>query len=100
MEKKKVLKRLYVGRLGHTVSKAELQERFSKFGNVTDSEIVIRKDDQGNTMKTFAYINISISEADLKRCMSILNKPLNPAIGALTLAKEALPMGSLALAPE
>uniref|UniRef100_A0A8C4WLQ5 RRM domain-containing protein n=1 Tax=Gopherus evgoodei TaxID=1825980 RepID=A0A8C4WLQ5_9SAUR len=78
MEKKQVLKRLYVGGLGHTVSEAELQERFSKFGNVTDAEIVIRKDDQGNTMKTFAYINISISEADLKRCMSILNKPLNP----------------------
>ncbi|XP_032641755.1 nucleolar protein 8 isoform X2 [Chelonoidis abingdonii] len=74
MEKKQVLKRLYVGGLGHTVSEAELQERFSKFGNVTDAEIVIRKDDQGNPMKTFAYINISISEADLKRCMSILNK--------------------------
>ncbi|XP_065263552.1 nucleolar protein 8 [Emys orbicularis] len=74
MEKKQVLKRLYVGGLGHTVSEAELQERFSKFGNVTDTEIVIRKDDQGNPMKTFAYINIGISEADLKRCMSILNK--------------------------
>ncbi|KAM9133601.1 nucleolar protein 8 isoform 2-T2 [Pangshura tecta] len=47
MEKKQVLKRLYVGGLGHTVSEAELQERFSKFGNVTDAEIVIRKDDQG-----------------------------------------------------
>ncbi|CAM4579214.1 unnamed protein product, partial [Eretmochelys imbricata] len=74
MEKKQVLKRLYVGGLGYTVSEAELQERFSKFGNVTDVEIVIRKDEQGNPMKTFAYINISISEADLKRCMSILNK--------------------------
>lgn len=48
MEKKQVLKRLYVGGLGHTVSEAELQERFSKFGNVTDVEIVIRKDEQGN----------------------------------------------------
>ncbi|KAM7169332.1 nucleolar protein 8 isoform 2-T2 [Macrochelys suwanniensis] len=47
MEKKQVLKRLYVGGLGHTVSEAELQERFSKFGNVTDAEIVIRKDEQG-----------------------------------------------------
>ncbi|XP_075795813.1 nucleolar protein 8 isoform X3 [Pelodiscus sinensis] len=74
MEKIKVLKRLYVGGLGHTVSEAELQERFSKFGNVTDVEIVIRKDEQGNPMKTFAYISISISEVDLKRCMSILNK--------------------------
>ncbi|NXS72485.1 NOL8 protein, partial [Pandion haliaetus] len=74
MEKKQVSKRLYVGGLGHTVSKAELQERFGKFGHVLDAEIITRKDDQGNPMKTFAYINIGISDADLKKCMSILNK--------------------------
>lgn len=48
MEKKQVSKRLYVGGLGHTVSKAELQERFGKFGHVLDAEIITRKDDQGN----------------------------------------------------
>uniref|UniRef100_A0A8C0EKG4 Nucleolar protein 8 n=1 Tax=Bubo bubo TaxID=30461 RepID=A0A8C0EKG4_BUBBB len=67
-------KRLYVGGLGHTVSKAELQERFGKFGRVLDAEIITRKDDQGNPMKTFAYISVSISDADLRKCMSILNK--------------------------
>ncbi|KFO87580.1 Nucleolar protein 8, partial [Buceros rhinoceros silvestris] len=74
MEKKQVSKRLYVGGLGHTVSKAELQERFGKFGHVLDAEIITRKDDQGNPMKTFAYISVSISDADLKKCMSVLNK--------------------------
>ncbi|XP_035748118.1 LOW QUALITY PROTEIN: nucleolar protein 8 [Egretta garzetta] len=74
MEKKQVLKRLYVGGLGHTVSKAELQERFGKFGHVLDAEIITRKDDQGNPMKTFAYISVNISDADLRKCMSILNK--------------------------
>ncbi|NXK13746.1 NOL8 protein, partial [Herpetotheres cachinnans] len=74
MEKKQVPKRLYVGGLGHTVSKAELQERFGKFGRVLDAEIITRKDDQGNPMKTFAYISVNISDADLKKCMSILNK--------------------------
>ncbi|XP_029851766.1 nucleolar protein 8 isoform X1 [Aquila chrysaetos chrysaetos] len=74
MEKKQVSKRLYVGGLGHTVSKAELQERFGKFGRVLDAEIITRKDDQGNPMKTFAYINVSISDADLRKCMSVLNK--------------------------
>ncbi|KFV41689.1 Nucleolar protein 8, partial [Gavia stellata] len=74
MEKEQVSKRLYVGGLGHTVSKAELQERFGKFGRVLDAEIITRKDDQGNPMKTFAYISVSISDADLKKCMSILNK--------------------------
>ncbi|XP_071406143.1 nucleolar protein 8-like [Pithys albifrons albifrons] len=46
MEKEQVSKRLYVGGLGHTVSKAELEERFEKFGHVLDAEIITRKDDQ------------------------------------------------------
>ncbi|KFZ54326.1 Nucleolar protein 8, partial [Antrostomus carolinensis] len=74
MEKEQVLKRLYVGGLGHTVSKAELQERFGKFGHVLDAEVITRKDDQGNPVKTFAYISVSISDADLRKCMSVLNK--------------------------
>ncbi|KGL86219.1 Nucleolar protein 8, partial [Charadrius vociferus] len=74
MEKKQISKRLYVGGLGHTVSKAELQERFGKFGRVLDAEIITRKDNQGNPVKTFAYISVSISDADLKKCMSVLNK--------------------------
>ncbi|NXV72577.1 NOL8 protein, partial [Atlantisia rogersi] len=75
MEKKQVSKRLYVGGLGHTVSKDELQERFGKFGQVLDVEIITRKDGQaGNPLKTFAYISASISDADLRKCMSVLNK--------------------------
>ncbi|XP_075279868.1 nucleolar protein 8 isoform X1 [Opisthocomus hoazin] len=74
MEKQQVSQRLYVGGLGHAVSKAELQERFGKFGRVLDAEIITRKDDQGNPLKTFAYISVSISDADLRKCMSILNK--------------------------
>ncbi|XP_053932547.1 nucleolar protein 8 isoform X2 [Cuculus canorus] len=74
MEKEQVSKRLYVGGLGHTVSKAELQERFGKFGHVLDAEIITRQDDQGNPMKTFAYISVRISDVDLKKCMSALNK--------------------------
>ncbi|XP_074459375.1 nucleolar protein 8 isoform X1 [Larus michahellis] len=74
MENKQVSKRLYVGGLSHTVSKAELEERFGKFGRVSDAEIITRKDDQGNPVKTFAYISVSISDTDLKKCMSVLNK--------------------------
>ncbi|NWH79384.1 NOL8 protein, partial [Piaya cayana] len=74
MEKDQVSKRLYVGGLGHTVSKAELQERFGKFGRVVDAEIITRKDDQGNPVKTFAYISVTMSDVDLKKCMSALNK--------------------------
>ncbi|XP_051483723.1 nucleolar protein 8 isoform X2 [Apus apus] len=74
MEQERVSKRLYVGGLGHAVTKAELQERFGKFGEVLDAEIITRKDDQGNPVKTFAYLTVSISDADLRKCMSILNK--------------------------
>ncbi|NXC97134.1 NOL8 protein, partial [Certhia familiaris] len=74
MEKEQVSKRLYVGGLGHTVSKAELEERFGKFGRVLEAEIITRKDDQGNPTKTFAYISVNITDADLRKCISILNK--------------------------
>ncbi|NWQ66013.1 NOL8 protein, partial [Neopipo cinnamomea] len=74
MNKEQVSKRLYVGGLGHTVSKAELEERFGKFGRVLDAEIITRKDDQGNPVKTFAYVSVSTSDADLRKCLSILNK--------------------------
>ncbi|NWT62967.1 NOL8 protein, partial [Erythrocercus mccallii] len=74
MEKEQVFKRLYVGGLGHTVSKAELEERFGKFGRVLEAEIITRKDDEGNPTKTFAYISVNISDADLRKCMSVLNK--------------------------
>ncbi|XP_061864283.1 nucleolar protein 8 [Colius striatus] len=74
MEKKQVSKRLYVGGLSHTVSEAELQERFGEFGRVLDTEIITRKDDQGNPTKTFAYISVSISDEGLRKCISILNK--------------------------
>ncbi|XP_068057639.1 nucleolar protein 8 [Anomalospiza imberbis] len=74
MEKEQVSKRLYVGGLGHTISKAELEEKFGKFGRVLEAEIITRKDDQGNPTKTFAYVSVNISDADLRKCMSVLNK--------------------------
>ncbi|KAI2553129.1 nucleolar protein 8 [Homo sapiens] len=60
-------KRLYVGGLSQDISEADLQNQFSRFGEVSDVEIITRKDDQGNPQKVFAYINISVAEADLKK---------------------------------
>ncbi|XP_051050255.1 nucleolar protein 8 [Phodopus roborovskii] len=68
------MKRLFVGGLGQGISETDLQNQFSRFGEVSDVEIITRKDDQGNSQKVFAYVNIKITEADLKKCMSILNK--------------------------
>ncbi|XP_048343981.1 nucleolar protein 8 isoform X2 [Sphaerodactylus townsendi] len=74
MDQNPVVKRLYVGGLDHTVSKTELQERFGKFGNVTDIEIVNRRDEGGKPTKTFAYISITLSEKEFRKCISVLNK--------------------------
>ncbi|XP_006922855.1 nucleolar protein 8 isoform X2 [Pteropus alecto] len=74
MKAKRETKRLFVGGLSQNISEADLQSQFSRFGEVSDVEIITRKDDQGNPQKVFAYINIRIAETDLKKCMSVLNK--------------------------
>ncbi|XP_032253699.1 nucleolar protein 8 isoform X1 [Phoca vitulina] len=74
MKADREVKRLFVGGLGQNISKADLQNQFSRFGEVSDVEIITRKDDQGNPQKVFAYINIRVAEADLNKCMSVLNK--------------------------
>ncbi|KAM6159645.1 nucleolar protein 8 [Erethizon dorsatum] len=74
MKASRETKRLFVGGLSQAISKTDLQNQFSRFGEVSDVEIITRKDDQGNTQKVFAYVNIRVAEADLKKCMSILNK--------------------------
>ncbi|XP_004685103.1 PREDICTED: nucleolar protein 8 [Condylura cristata] len=74
MKAGKDMKRLYVGGLGHNISEADLQNQFNRFGEVSDVEIITRKDNQGNPQKVFAYINIKVAETDLKKCMSALNK--------------------------
>lgn len=67
MKASRETKRLFVGGLGQSVSEADLQSQFSRFGDVSDVEIITRKDDQGNPQKVFAYINIRVAEADLKK---------------------------------
>ncbi|XP_034366345.1 nucleolar protein 8 isoform X3 [Arvicanthis niloticus] len=74
MKANREMKRLFVGGLGQGISETDLQSQFSRFGEVSDVEIITRKDDQGNSQKVFAYVNIQITEADLKKCMSVLNK--------------------------
>ncbi|XP_037108008.1 nucleolar protein 8 isoform X2 [Syngnathus acus] len=66
--------RLYVGGLSHSVTQKDLTDRFGNFGNVEDVELRTRRDEEGVPYKTFAYINLNISDTDLKKCMSVLNK--------------------------
>ncbi|XP_068578145.1 nucleolar protein 8 isoform X2 [Cebidichthys violaceus] len=68
------MRRLYIGGLSHSVTQKDLKDRFGKFGDVEDVEVRTRRDDEGVPYKTFSYININISDADLKKCMTVLNK--------------------------
>ncbi|KAK5871987.1 hypothetical protein PBY51_012724 [Eleginops maclovinus] len=68
------MQRLYVGGLSHTITQKDLKDRFGKFGQVEDVELRTRTDDEGVPYKTFSYININITDADLKKCMTVLNK--------------------------
>ncbi|XP_048879074.1 nucleolar protein 8 [Brienomyrus brachyistius] len=74
MQEAKDVKRLYIGGLSHTISQKDIKDRFGKFGEVSDVEIVTREDLTGVPLKTFGYININISDASLKKCMTVLNK--------------------------
>ncbi|XP_059924746.1 nucleolar protein 8 isoform X2 [Gadus macrocephalus] len=67
-------KRLYIGGLSHTITQKDLRDRFGKFGSVEDVELRTRNDDEGVPYKTFGYINITISDSDFKKCMTVLNK--------------------------
>ncbi|XP_013765424.1 nucleolar protein 8 [Pundamilia nyererei] len=68
------MRRLYVGGLSHTVTEKDLKDRFGKFGAVEDVELRTRKDPEGVPFKTFGYVNINISDPDLKKCLTVLNK--------------------------
>ncbi|XP_078105323.1 nucleolar protein 8 isoform X2 [Sander vitreus] len=68
------MRRLYIGGLSHTVTQKDLKDRFGKFGEVEDVELRTRRDDEGVPYKTFGYININISDGDLKKCLTVLNK--------------------------
>ncbi|GAB1298165.1 Nucleolar protein 8 [Apodemus speciosus] len=47
MKANREMKRLFVGGLGEGISETDLQSQFSRFGEVSDVEIITRKDDQG-----------------------------------------------------
>ncbi|XP_055725918.1 nucleolar protein 8 [Salvelinus fontinalis] len=68
------MKRLYIGGLSHTITQKDLKDRFGKFGDVQDVELRTRRDDEGVPYKTFGYINLEITDADFKKCMTVLNK--------------------------
>ncbi|XP_060062959.1 nucleolar protein 8-like [Ylistrum balloti] len=68
------VKRLFVGGLFNNITDSELRDRFSKFGNVDSIEIKTKKNSNGLPEKTFAYLDVNITDENLKKCLSVLNK--------------------------
>ncbi|XP_052330230.1 nucleolar protein 8 isoform X3 [Oncorhynchus keta] len=66
-----IMKRLYIGGLSHTITQKDLKDRFGKFGFVQDVELRTRRDDEGVPYKTFGYINLEITDAGFKKCMTV-----------------------------
>ncbi|XP_044512694.1 nucleolar protein 8 [Gracilinanus agilis] len=67
-------RRLFVGGLGPTVTQDDVRAQLGRFGAVSSVELVSRVDVLGNPEKTFAYVNVALSEAALQKCLSALNK--------------------------
>ncbi|XP_028402233.1 nucleolar protein 8-like [Dendronephthya gigantea] len=65
---------MFIGGLYKEVSKDDLRLKFKPFGDVKDLEIITRHDDSGDHIKTFAYINIDISEKNFRKCLATYNK--------------------------
>lgn len=65
-------KRLFVGGLGQGISETDLQNQFSRFGEVSDVEIITRKDDQGNSL-TINWICINAGQVLQKKPTLELN---------------------------
>ena len=66
--------RLFVGGIENTITEEELKQRFEPFGKVTSVHRVAKKDETGLVGKVFAYIDIDISDVNLKKCISVYNK--------------------------
>ncbi|CAN7937631.1 unnamed protein product [Ixodes hexagonus] len=62
-------KRLFVGNLSSTVKQDELREKFQRFGHVENVEVHTKRDESGNPFKTFAYLDMDLSQENLVSCI-------------------------------
>lgn len=82
-------KRLFIRNVPENVTSSELQETFTKYGNVKSVNINQRKNSFGD-QPFFAYINIDISNFDLQKCIKdFAHKKWNGEYLEVQLAKES-----------
>lgn len=65
-------RRLFINNLPNNLTEADLQQKFSDYGNVSSIEIKQRKNVGINQTTHFAYVHIDIDSKDLQNCKYIL----------------------------
>ena len=61
-------KRLFIGGLFPSVTPKDLEDRFRRFGKVSDVNIKTKNDTDGKPLNTFAHMSIVAADADIKKC--------------------------------
>ncbi|XP_063953602.1 nucleolar protein 8-like isoform X1 [Lytechinus pictus] len=83
-------RRLFIGGLHHDLKEKDLRERFARHGTISSLEIKTKKDSLGTPLKTFAHMDIVLTENEMKKCMSIYNNTKwNGNTMQIQLAKES-----------
>ncbi|XP_067683325.1 nucleolar protein 8-like isoform X2 [Haliotis asinina] len=67
-------RRIYVGGLFPEIHPDDLRSKFARFGSVEDIQIKVRRDEQGEPVKTFAHLNINGTKKDLEKCFSMFSR--------------------------
>ncbi|XP_033097187.1 nucleolar protein 8-like, partial [Anneissia japonica] len=65
--------RLFIGGLFKGISKSELEQRFSRYGEVQSVDIISRFDENGEVYKTFGYIDLKADDNNVKKCLQTYN---------------------------
>eukprot|EP00057_Strongylocentrotus_purpuratus_P007277 XP_011661751.1 PREDICTED: nucleolar protein 8-like [Strongylocentrotus purpuratus] len=83
-------RRLFIGGLHHELKEQDLKERFGRHGSISSLRLKTKKDTKGNPIKTFAHMDIVLTDKELKKCMSIYNNTKwNGNTMQIQLAKES-----------
>ncbi|KAF6038324.1 NOL8 [Bugula neritina] len=67
------LMRMFVGGLPKHIAEEELRTRFTKYGKITTVDIKNKHNPTGEWNKTFAYLNIYMTQQGFQKCRSQLN---------------------------
>lgn len=83
-------KRIYISKLPHSISKSDVEYKFSHYGKVASVEINHRKNGFHDDQPPFAYVNLETSDEELLRCIrDFANKKWKGEFLDVQIAKES-----------